>query len=316
MIVRRYPRLHGPELGCRSRLCPANAQRLLRNPCGRRFFGMKAPSTNSSATRHDGAMGRSGQPPGRSHPGPCAPPWTSEKALEQFNFDRAAPIESRPSRWASRHQYRLGGWPGYLGSSQYHELFGHRPIRSTWPRVCVRPPGRGEIIISEYTHFIVKDSFKSKARTDRSKPREKNSPLKPLPFSAKNQGTCMAGPGLSMKTSATLPDSRRNTNRQRETAIMKTDFRIVGMGYDIHRLVGGRPLVLGGVTIPVRQGPAGTFGCGCVDPRRLRRPARRRRIGRPGRPFFPTTIRPSRISTASNCSKRSSAGPPPKPDLP
>lgn len=31
----------------------------------------------------------------------------------------------------------------------------------------------------------------------------------------------------------------------------------VGIGYDIHRLVGGRPFVLGGVTIPHPQGPSG-----------------------------------------------------------
>jgi len=31
----------------------------------------------------------------------------------------------------------------------------------------------------------------------------------------------------------------------------------VGIGYDIHRLVGGRPFVLGGVTIPHPQGPFG-----------------------------------------------------------
>lgn len=31
----------------------------------------------------------------------------------------------------------------------------------------------------------------------------------------------------------------------------------MGIGYDIHRLVGGRPFVLGGVTVPHAQGPAG-----------------------------------------------------------
>jgi 2-C-methyl-D-erythritol 2,4-cyclodiphosphate synthase len=31
----------------------------------------------------------------------------------------------------------------------------------------------------------------------------------------------------------------------------------VGQGYDIHRLAGGRPLVLGGVVIPHSQGPSG-----------------------------------------------------------
>ena len=31
----------------------------------------------------------------------------------------------------------------------------------------------------------------------------------------------------------------------------------VGFGYDVHRLVEGRPLVLGGVTIPFEKGLAG-----------------------------------------------------------
>ncbi|MEL6714588.1 MAG: 2-C-methyl-D-erythritol 2,4-cyclodiphosphate synthase, partial [Planctomycetota bacterium] len=31
----------------------------------------------------------------------------------------------------------------------------------------------------------------------------------------------------------------------------------IGLGYDVHRLVEGRPCVLGGVTLPHPTGPAG-----------------------------------------------------------
>jgi 2-C-methyl-D-erythritol 2,4-cyclodiphosphate synthase len=38
---------------------------------------------------------------------------------------------------------------------------------------------------------------------------------------------------------------------------IKTGMMRIGMGYDVHRLVTGRPLVLGGVTIPHEQGLLG-----------------------------------------------------------
>ena len=38
----------------------------------------------------------------------------------------------------------------------------------------------------------------------------------------------------------------------------------VGMGYDVHKLVEGRPLILGGVEDSAYTGTARTFGCGCA----------------------------------------------------
>ena len=38
----------------------------------------------------------------------------------------------------------------------------------------------------------------------------------------------------------------------------------VGMGYDVHRLVEGRDLILGGVTDSLGKGAAGTFRCRCA----------------------------------------------------
>ena len=35
----------------------------------------------------------------------------------------------------------------------------------------------------------------------------------------------------------------------------------VGMGYDVHRLVEGRKLILGGVEIPYEKRTSGPFGC-------------------------------------------------------
>ena len=43
----------------------------------------------------------------------------------------------------------------------------------------------------------------------------------------------------------------------------------IGHGYDVHKLVEGRPLILGGVTIPFEKGPAGAQRCGCVASRHL-----------------------------------------------
>jgi 2-C-methyl-D-erythritol 2,4-cyclodiphosphate synthase len=41
------------------------------------------------------------------------------------------------------------------------------------------------------------------------------------------------------------------------------DFRM-GMGYDVHPLAAGRPLILGGVTIPSHQGLAGHSDADCL----------------------------------------------------
>ena len=41
----------------------------------------------------------------------------------------------------------------------------------------------------------------------------------------------------------------------------------IGMGYDVHKLTEGRPLILGGVTVPWEKRAAGPFGCGCAGSR-------------------------------------------------
>jgi 2-C-methyl-D-erythritol 2,4-cyclodiphosphate synthase len=38
----------------------------------------------------------------------------------------------------------------------------------------------------------------------------------------------------------------------------------IGMGYDVHPFAGGRPLILGGITIPYRQGLAGHSDADCL----------------------------------------------------
>ena len=38
----------------------------------------------------------------------------------------------------------------------------------------------------------------------------------------------------------------------------------VGMGYDVHKLVEGRDLILGGVKVPHTLGLLGQFGCRCT----------------------------------------------------
>lgn len=38
----------------------------------------------------------------------------------------------------------------------------------------------------------------------------------------------------------------------------------VGMGYDVHKLVEGRDLILGGVKIPYEKWTSWSFGCRCI----------------------------------------------------
>lgn len=38
----------------------------------------------------------------------------------------------------------------------------------------------------------------------------------------------------------------------------------VGMGYDVHKLVEGRDLILGGVKIPYEKRTSWSFGCRCI----------------------------------------------------
>ena len=62
----------------------------------------------------------------------------------------------------------------------------------------------------------------------------------------------------------------------------------IGHGYDVHRLVEGRKLILGGVEIPLGAGSPGPFRCGCADPCGDGRPDRRGPFGDIGK-LFPDT---------------------------
>ena len=59
----------------------------------------------------------------------------------------------------------------------------------------------------------------------------------------------------------------------------------VGLGYDAHRLVAGRPLILGGVEIPYAQGLLGHSDADVLSARHRRRPPGRGGGRRPGDPF-------------------------------
>ena len=71
---------------------------------------------------------------------------------------------------------------------------------------------------------------------------------------------------------------RSRARARRRAARRPASATRVGTGYDLHRLVEGRPLILGGVTIPSERGALGAFG-------------RRRRLPR-GRPT-PSSARPA-----------------------
>jgi 2-C-methyl-D-erythritol 4-phosphate cytidylyltransferase/2-C-methyl-D-erythritol 2,4-cyclodiphosphate synthase len=58
---------------------------------------------------------------------------------------------------------------------------------------------------------------------------------------------------VKITTAEDLEAARHRMGRARETAVLHR----VGTGYDLHRLVEGRPLVLGGVTIPSDRGALG-----------------------------------------------------------
>ena len=64
---------------------------------------------------------------------------------------------------------------------------------------------------------------------------------------------------------------RGSTDRPRARRIARS-----ASGYDLHRLVEGRPLILGGVTIPFERGPGGPLRRRRAVPRGHRRGARRR----------------------------------------
>ena len=85
----------------------------------------------------------------------------------------------------------------------------------------------------------------------------------------------------------------------------------VGSGHDTHRLVEGRPLILGGVRDrpPARAGRPHRRRRRAA--RRHRRPARGRRAGRHRRRCTPTPTRPGRTPTAGSFLQRTLARPEP-----
>ena len=68
---------------------------------------------------------------------------------------------------------------------------------------------------------------------------------------------------------------------------------LIGFGYDVHRLVPGRPLVLGGVTIPGERGLEGHSDADVVLHALMDALSGRRR---PGRHRHGTSRRPTRLT--------------------
>ena len=75
-----------------------------------------------------------------------------------------------------------------------------------------------------------------------------------------------------------------------------------GLGFDLHPLVEGRPLILGGITIPGEKGLGGRLGCRCADPRRVWL-SWERSLSETSAACFPTAIRAGRVCRAWFCSK-------------
>ena len=76
-----------------------------------------------------------------------------------------------------------------------------------------------------------------------------------------------------------------NSGGEQEIRSGEQEIRI-GTGYDVHKLVRGRKLILGGVEIPFELGLLGHLRRGRADPCNYGRPAGSRRFGR-YRPSFP-----------------------------
>jgi 2-C-methyl-D-erythritol 4-phosphate cytidylyltransferase/2-C-methyl-D-erythritol 2,4-cyclodiphosphate synthase len=80
----------------------------------------------------------------------------------------------------------------------------------------------------------------------------------------------------------------------------------MGTGFDVHRLVPGRPLWLCGVEVPHELGLAGPFGCRCRPARALRRDLRGPGRGR-HRPALPTlgdAVEGRGTAAPSSCTRR------------
>ena len=96
--------------------------------------------------------------------------------------------------------------------------------------------------------------------------------------------------------------------------VSDSDLMRIGTGYDLHRLVEGRPLVLGGVTIPADRGALGHSDADVRLPRGHRRDARRRRPRRYRPALSRIPIRAGRMRRASiswparrRCSRRAAS---------
>ena len=86
---------------------------------------------------------------------------------------------------------------------------------------------------------------------------------------------------LKITTADDLAEARRRLSNEPIRIMAER----VGTGYDLHRLVEGRPLVLGGIEIPCAARRARSFGCRRRVPRGDRRDPRRRLARRHRRPL-------------------------------
>ncbi len=90
------------------------------------------------------------------------------------------------------------------------------------------------------------------------------------------------------------------------TSAVHPHFR-VGHGFDAHRLVEGRPFVLGGVRIEHDKGPLGHSDADVLVARDLRRAARARARSAISARTSPTPIRSGRTPTRCGCSRRATS---------
>ena len=105
---------------------------------------------------------------------------------------------------------------------------------------------------------------------------------------------------LKITTADDLAEARRRLSNEPIRIMAER----VGTGYDLHRLVEGRPLVLGGVEIPCAARRARSFGRRRRVPRGDRRDPRRG-VARRHRPAtFRIRIRGGRMPRASTCCAR------------
>ena len=115
-----------------------------------------------------------------------------------------------------------------------------------------------------------------------------------------------SAPAIRFTSSRAIAANVKITTAERSRVAARRGARVrpvtrVGTGYDLHRLVEGRPLILGGVTIPFDAGRARRIRTATSSATPHRRDARRRRRSATSAGTFQTPIRSGRTRRASSC---------------